>query len=108
MSQLSTIFDILSKEEISLWRKRELPKESILFKQVCILAVKAEHKSHTQHVQCMHAFFAIRVKIPFPQHIIKLPNLLTGLDRNLFFFLKPSIIGIGDAIKIIRVFSKFL
>jgi hypothetical protein len=33
MSQLNTIFDILSKEEISLWRKRELPKEGILFKQ---------------------------------------------------------------------------
>ena len=33
MSQLSTIFDVLSKDEISLWRKRELPKEGILFKQ---------------------------------------------------------------------------
>ena len=33
MSQFSTIFNILSKDEISLWRKRELPKEGILFKQ---------------------------------------------------------------------------
>lgn len=33
MSQLNTIFDILSEEEITLWRKRELPKEGILFKQ---------------------------------------------------------------------------
>lgn len=33
MSQLNTIFDILSEEEIALWRKRELPKEGILFKQ---------------------------------------------------------------------------
>ena len=34
MSQFSTIFEILTKDEISLWRKRELPKEGILFKQV--------------------------------------------------------------------------
>ena len=33
MSQLDNIFSILEKDEIALWKKKDLPKEGILFKE---------------------------------------------------------------------------